>query len=633
MYAVVSKLKRGLSLNLTYRKSILLLIDIILINVASLGAIFIRTEFSIPARYFLSFQKSYIITTIAFLIIFRIFNLYKSIWRFASIEEMNNIIFASISGGGLLYILYQHILYIDFPQSYYVLFPILIVFFVGGIRFSYRAFRRAKNVYFHGLLSERKKVLIVGGGEAGSMVIQELFDNLQLMKYPVAVVDDNPSKKMAKIHGVPILGTRNDIHEIVKLKKIDEIIIAIPSAGKMEIKEMVNICKETRCKLKTIPGVFELINGQVNVKKIRDVNIEDLLGRDPIKVNLTEICKYISSEVVLVTGGGGSIGSELCRQIATFNPKQLIILDIYENSAYEIQQELIRNHKDLNLEVIIASIRDRKRMECIFEKYRPGVVFHAAAHKHVPLMQANPAEAIKNNVFGTLNVAECADKYNTKRFVLISTDKAVNPTNIMGASKRTAEMIIQSLDKKSKTEFVAVRFGNVLGSNGSVIPHFKKQIVAGGPVTVTHPDIIRYFMTIPEAVQLVIQAGSMAKGGEIFILDMGEPVKIVDLARDLIKLSGFEPDKDIKIHYSGLRPGEKLFEELLLAEEGITETKHQKIFIGKPVKFDYNELNNKLNWLREILVEERAEEVDVIMRRIVPEYKDSNDIHKTKKVG
>lgn len=632
MYAVVGRLIKGFNLNFTYRKSLLLLLDIVLINVASLGAVFLRTDFRIPEAYLYSFQKTCIVTTLVLLIIFRIFNLYKSVWRYASIEEMNNVIFASITGGGILFVLYEHIWNINFPRSYYILMPILIVFFVGGMRFSYRALRRAKNVYFNGLLSERKRVLIVGGGEAGSMVIQELFDNPQLLKYPVAVIDDNPSKNQAKIHGVPILGTRADIHNIVKAKKIEEIIIAIPSAGKTEIREIVDICKETRCKLKTIPGVFELINGQVDVKKIRDVNIEDLLGRDSVTVNLTEICKYISSEVVMVTGGGGSIGTELCRQIAKFSPKQLIILDIYENNAYEIQQELLRNYENLNLEVIIASIRDRKRMESIFKKYRPGVIFHAAAHKHVPLMEANPAEAIKNNVFGTLNVAECADKYGSKRFVLISTDKAVNPTNIMGASKRTAEMIIQSIDKKSKTEFVAVRFGNVLGSNGSVIPHFKNQIADGGPVTVTHPEIIRYFMTIPEAVQLVIQAGSMAKGGEIFILDMGEPVKIVDLARDLIRLSGFEPDKDIKIKYTGLRPGEKLYEELLLAEEGISQTRHEKIFIGKPILLDSNDLYNKLNWLREVVAQEKPDEIDKIMQGIVAEYK-KTDTHKSKKVG
>ena len=632
MYAVIVRLLKGLNLNLTYRKLLLLLLDIILINLASLGAIFLRTDFNIPEIYLDSYYKTYIITTLVLLIVFRLFNLYKSVWRYASIEEMNNVIFASITGGGILFILYEHILNINFPRSYYILMPILIVILVGGMRFSYRALRRAKNVYFNGLLSDRKKVLIVGGGEAGSMVIQELFDNPQLLKYPVAVIDDNPSKNRAKIHGVPIMGTRAEIHRIVKAKNIDEIIIAIPSASKAEIREIVNICKETRCKLKTIPGVFELINGQVDVKKIRDVDIEDLLGRDPVTVNLTEICKYISSEVVMVTGGGGSIGTELCRQIAKFSPKQLIILDIYENNAYEIQQELLRNYENLNLEVIIASIRDRKRMESIFKKYRPGVIFHAAAHKHVPLMEANPAEAIKNNVFGTLNVAECADKYGSKRFVLISTDKAVNPTNIMGASKRTAEMIIQSIDKKSKTEFVAVRFGNVLGSNGSVIPHFKNQIADGGPVTVTHPEIIRYFMTIPEAVQLVIQAGSMAKGGEIFILDMGEPVKIVDLARDLIRLSGFEPDKDIKIKYTGLRPGEKLYEELLLAEEGISQTRHEKIFIGKPILLDSNDLYNKLNWLREVVAQEKPDEIDKIMQGIVAEYKKA-DTQKSKKVG
>jgi FlaA1/EpsC-like NDP-sugar epimerase len=463
-------------------------------------------------------------------------------------------------------------------------------------------------------------VMIIGGGSAGAMVIQELLRNPQIERFPVAVIDDDPSKYKRKIHDTPVLGTRNDIQKIAEENKIDEIIIAMPSASKQEIREIVNICKQTKCKLKTLPGVYELIDGKVDIK-IRDVDIEDLLGREPISVNLNEVSGYICNEVILVTGGGGSIGSELCRQIAKFNPKKLLILDIYENNAYDVQNELLRKHKDLDLEVLIASVRDEGRIEQIFKQYRPAVVFHAAAHKHVPLMEANPTEAVKNNILGTLNVVRMADKYNAKRFVLISTDKAVNPTNIMGASKRVAEMIIQSIDKQSNTEFVAVRFGNVLGSNGSVIPLFRKQIEEGGPVTVTHPEVIRYFMTIPEAVQLVIEAGAMAEGGEIFILDMGQPVKIIDLAKDLIRLSGFEPNVDIKIEFIGLRPGEKLYEELLLAEEGITATKHEKIFIGKPVHIDIGHLTKELMALDSILISGTKEMIEPIIKKLVPSYK------------
>jgi len=420
------------------------------------------------------------------------------------------------------------------------------------------------------------------------------------------------------IHGVKILGNRDDIARIVKEKKITDIIVALPSASNCHKKEILNICKNTGCRVKTLPGVYQIIDGKVDINQIRDVQIEDLLGRDTIKLNIEGIEKYIKNQVVLVTGGGGSIGSELSRQIASYNPRKLILLDIYENGVYDLQQELLRKHRDLSLEVLIASVRDRARLEYIFKTNSPDIVFHAAAHKHVPLMESSPTEAIKNNVFGTLNVAELSDRYNVKKFVLISTDKAVNPTNIMGATKRIAEMIVQALARHSRTEFVAVRFGNVLGSNGSVIPLFKKQIAEGGPVTVTHPDIIRYFMTIPEAVQLVLQAGSMARGGEIFVLDMGEPVRIVDLARDLIRLSGFEPDVDIRIEFSGLRPGEKLYEELLMAEEGLQNTTHEKIFVAQPLFVDLKKLHQEIADLQSIVVNNA--DLETALTQIVPTY-------------
>jgi FlaA1/EpsC-like NDP-sugar epimerase len=417
------------------------------------------------------------------------------------------------------------------------------------------------------------------------------------------------------------VGTTTDIAKMAKSYKVDEIIISIPSADRQEIKRIVEECKHAKCSLKTLPGVYELIDGTVSIKKIRDVDIEDLLGREPVRIDIKEIADYIEDRTVMVTGGGGSIGSELCRQLAKFHVRRLIILDIYENNAYDIQNELKRNYKTLNLEVVIASVRDRKRVEEVFKKYRPEVVFHAAAHKHVPLMESNAVEAVKNNVFGTLNVAEMANKYGAHKFVLISTDKAVNPTNIMGATKRLCEMIIQSIDKVSNTEYVAVRFGNVLGSNGSVIPLFKKQILAGGPVTVTDPEIIRYFMTIPEAVQLVMQSGAIANGGEIFVLDMGDPVKIDTLARDLIKLSGFEPDVDIRIAYTGLRPGEKLYEELLMAEEGLMSSRKDKIYVTKPMSFEYEAVRKDLDNLKNsINFNSSYENVKSLLMKMVPTY-------------
>ena len=478
-----------------------------------------------------------------------------------------------------------------------------------------------KNIKLATKNTDISRVLIIGAGCAGEMVVKELEKNPQLNKKAVAIIDDDITRIGDQVSGVDIVGTRNSILKIVKLYKIDEIIFSIANISKKGKKEIIDICKNTNCKIKTIPGIYEIIDGKVDIKQVRDVDIEDLLGREPIEVDFNLMGSYIQDSTILVTGAGGSIGSELCRQIANIRPKKLIMLDNYENNLYSIQQELIRKYGDsIKMIAVVASIREQKRIEKIFDKYRPEVVFHAAAHKHVPLMENSPGEAIKNNIFGTLNVAMLSSKYNVKRFLLISTDKAVNPTNVMGATKRAAEMIIQSLNEESKTEFVAVRFGNVLGSNGSVIPLFKKQIEEGGPVTVTHPKIIRYFMTIEEAVGLVIQAGGMAKGGEIFVLDMGEPVKILDLAKNLIRLSGFEPDVDIKIVFTGLRPGEKLYEELLMSEEGLLDTKHKKIFIGRPIDFDKNDLQKYLIELRNIVLEEEDELMEQAMKNLVPTF-------------
>ena len=435
----------------------------------------------------------------------------------------------------------------------------------------------------------------------------------------VCFVDDDLNKKGKYLNGVPIAGSREDIPGLAREYRVDEIYVALPSAPAKERKKIIEICRETDCRIKVLPGIYQLLNGEVSVAKLREVQIEDLLGRDPIRVNLDEIMGYVQDKVILVTGGGGSIGSELCRQIAGHKPRQLIVFDVYENNAYDLQQELERTFPDLNLTVLIGSVRNTHRIETVFETYRPDIVYHAAAHKHVPLMENSPNEAIKNNVFGTYKTARAAGRYGAKRFVLISTDKAVNPTNIMGASKRMCEMVVQMMDRRYKTEFVAVRFGNVLGSNGSVIPLFRKQIAEGGPVTVTHPDIIRYFMTIPEAVSLVLQAGAYAKGGEIFVLNMGEPVRILDLAKNLIRLSGYVPNEDIMIEFTGLRPGEKLYEEMLMDEEGMQDTPNKLIHIGKPIEFDEEEFQKQLDELYEIANQD-SDHIKEAVQRIVPTY-------------
>ncbi len=604
------------------RKVLLLVSDVVLVNLCIYVALIFRFDGDIPKQFMDIFLDTAIYLTAIKIIIYYLFGLYRSLWRYASIDEMLQLAFA-IAIEGILSFLFGQFLNVRLPRTVYAITCVLTFLALGGVRLSYRISRRVKNIVISDK-SSLTRVMVIGAGEAGSMVIRELQKHTELKSLPIVVIDDDAKKLRARINGIPIVGGRSQIKKAAEEYDIDEIIVALPSVPSNELRDILKICKETRCKLKTLPGVYEIINEDVSIKNIRDVNIEDLLGREEVKLDIKEISSYIKNETVLVTGGGGSIGSELCRQIARFHPKKLIVLDIYENNAYDLQQELSRSFKSkLNMEVVIASVRDKSRLEQVFSNYKPGVVFHAAAHKHVPLMEVNPAEAIKNNVLGTLNAVQCADKYNVRKFVLISTDKAVNPTNVMGATKRVAEMIIQTMDKQSQTEYAAVRFGNVLGSNGSVIPLFKKQIEVSGPVTVTHPEITRYFMTIPEAARLVIQAGAMAKGGEIFILDMGESVKILDLAKDLIKLSGFEPDVDIKIEFTGLRPGEKLYEELLLAEEGVEGTRHKSIFIGKPLELDYDELMKKIKELEYNLDSHKG--IKECLSSIVSNYNVVND--------
>lgn len=593
----------------------LVIYDIFAVNVSYLAALFFRFDMhisSIPPEYLHAFIKFAPIYTIFSLFVFHILRLYNSLWQFASFDELNRIIISSIFTT-FFQAAFMTILMIQMPISYYVFGAFLQFAMIVGIRFSYRYIKLERNRRYNNQAAVHN-VMIIGAGAAGKTILREMRNSQGMSGKACCVIDDNPNKWDRTMEGVPVVGGRDSIMNAVKTYNIDRIMFAIPSASTEDKRDILNICKETKCELKSLPGIYQLANGEVSLSKMKAVNVEDLLGRDPIKVDMAEVFRQLTGKTILVTGGGGSIGSELCRQIAAHNPKQLIIFDIYENNAYAIQQELVRKYGDkLNLVTLIGSVRDSRRLDMIFDKYRPDIVYHAAAHKHVPLMEASPNEAIKNNVIGTYKTAYMALKYGVEKFVLISTDKAVNPTNIMGASKRLCEMVIQSMErisendnfdslpllhdhkkdglkeekpKATKTKFVAVRFGNVLGSNGSVIPLFKKQIAEGGPVTVTHPDIIRYFMTISEAVSLVLQAGTYAKGGEIFVLDMGSPVKIDTLARNLIKLSGHEPNVDIPIVYTGLRSGEKLYEEKLMKEEGLKKTKNELIFIGQPIPFD-----------------------------------------------
>ena len=638
----------------------LVIYDIIAVNAAHFLALWFRFDCMysrIPQEYFFSYLKFFPWYTIFCVFIFWALRLYKSVWRFASYSELMRVVIATaitfvFQVAGMTLVVGK------MPASYYI-FGIIIQFvLVVGIRFSYRFIllersRREKSEG-EGMMH---RVMLIGAGAAGQMILRDVMRAYETKAKVCCIIDDTPNKWGRYIEGVPIVGGRDDILINAEKYKIDQIFLAIPSASAQERRDILNICKETRCEMKILPGMYQLVNGEVSVNKMKDVAVEDLLGREPIKVNMEEIFQYLSGKTILVTGGGGSIGSELCRQIAGHGPKQLIIFDVYENNAYDIEQELKSRYPNLNLVVLIGSVRDSRRINSVFVAYKPDIVYHAAAHKHVPLMETSPCEAIKNNVMGTYKTAYAALKNGCQRFVLISTDKAVNPTNIMGASKRLCEMVIQSMDmiskkgredllpllgshyedseeletgcasegragaieKNGRTEFVAVRFGNVLGSNGSVIPLFKKQIAKGGPVTVTHPDIIRYFMTIPEAVSLVLQAGTYAKGGEIFVLDMGAPVKIDTLARNLIKLSGYKPDVDIKIEYTGLRPGEKLYEEKLMAEEGLTKTENELIHIGKPIPFDIEKFLGQL----EVLAENsygNSPNICGLVEEIVPTY-------------
>lgn len=600
----------------------LVLLDIMSIIVAAFAALYIRFDFSftaIPIQYLRMFEEIIPYNIAISLLFFVVWKLYKSVWRYASATELVNIVFATTCAA-IAQVVLCYAMHLYMPRSYYVIYWFLLSVLICGIRFSYRILRIV-NMKRTSLTEKNtsKNVMLIGAGAAANAILKEIEVSQYINLRVKCIIDDHEGCHGKLLRGVPIVGGRDKIQDAVTQYGIDEIIYAIPSSSTKTKKEILDICKETGCKLLTLPGMYQLINGDVSVAKLKEVEIEDLLGREPIQINIDEVLGYVSGKVVLVTGGGGSIGSELCRQIAGHNPKQLIIVDIYENNAYEIQQELIRKYPELDLVVLIASVRNTKRINSIFEKYRPNIVYHAAAHKHVPLMENSPNEAIKNNVMGTYKTAMAADKYGVEKFVLISTDKAVNPTNIMGASKRICEMIVQMMNQQSTTNFVAVRFGNVLGSNGSVIPLFKQQISEGGPVTVTDPNIIRYFMTIPEAVSLVLQAGAYAKGGEIFVLDMGEPVKILDLATNLIKLSGYRPGEDIEIKFTGLRPGEKMYEELLMKEEGLKKTANKMIFIGKPIEFDAEQLKCQLEKL-ETDANSEAADIRADVKEIVPTY-------------
>ncbi len=612
------------------RTMILMLIDAMLINLAAFGSFYLRLE-SFGEGAFLEYYHTYYVTaviaTILYILVFHVFGLYNRLWQYASTGELLSIVYAvTVGTGGTVAVVYIYglmnaatLTYIRMPNTAAILLWLSMIFLIGGSRFIWRILQ--ENTYDRHVPGSQKQVLIIGAGDAGVFAARELKNRNYRDGRPVGFIDDDPAKQKLQIRGIPVLGTRTDIMQVVKGHNIDEVIIAMPSASGDSVREIVEICEKSGVVLKIMPGVYDIISGDINVNPIRQIQVEDLLGRDPVCVDLEEVAGYVAGETVFITGAGGSIGSEICRQIARFNPGKMVLLGHGENSIFGIEQELRSEHPGIDYITEILDIKDRQKVNLIFERYKPGVVFHAAAHKHVPLMERNPEEALKNNVIGSQNLAEAADKVRVKTFVSISTDKAVNPTSVMGATKRTVEMLIQSLDRGSQTKFVAVRFGNVLGSSGSVIPTFKRQIASGGPVTVTHPDMVRYFMTIPEAAQLVIQAGAMADGGEIFILDMGKPVKIVDLAKDLIRLSGFEPDVDIKIQFTGIRPGEKLFEELLTAEEGITSTKHSRIFVAKPNVIDVKLLEELTHIVRERGSYLTRDEVIELLQTVIPTFR------------
>ena len=602
------------------RIAFLIALDIVLINAASVLALLTLENYEwnrMMGRVYMGYLIRYsIISTVGTILVFIPFKLYNSLWEFASIDELMHVVVACALVSLIKFIFNQIEATHLFPVSYPLLSGILMIAFVGVSRLGYRMLRSVLNPVAN---PTKVRTLLVGGGRAGAMALREFQTSEKSVNQVLCIVDDDYSKRGNYLRGVKIMGNRGDIKALVDKYKIDEIVLAIPTASGKDRRDILQICQQTKCRLKTLPAIFQLANGDVVLQKMRDVDVLDLLGRDSVKVDLSEISGYLSGKTVLVTGGGGSIGSELCRQIAKYQPARLIIFEIYENNAYDIQQELLRKIPDLDLKVIIGSVRDKTRVDDVFNTYHPDIVFHAAAHKHVPLMEDSPNEAIKNNVFGTWNVATASDRFHAERFVLISTDKAVNPTNIMGASKRLCEMIVQIMSTRSETIYSAVRFGNVLGSNGSVIPLFKKQIAEGGPVTVTHKDIIRYFMTIPEAVSLVLQAGALARLGEIFVLDMGEPVRIDDLARNMIRLSGFEPDVDIEIKYTGLRPGEKLYEEMLMKEEGLRTTQNELIHIGKPLEIDEEKFRDHLKILAQA-AQNNSDEIFDLVSDVVKTY-------------
>ena len=598
---------------------LLMIYDFMAVAVSYFAALWVRFDCkfsSIETIYLHTYYKSILFYAAFCVIVFWFMRLYKSIWRFASYSELMRVTAATLISS-IVYAVTLTGFVLRMPISYFIIGMVCQFITTLGIRFSYRFIlllrgRANKN-------ENEKKVMLIGAGAAGQLIFRDIKNAKETNEIVACFIDDNPNKWGRYIDNVPVFGGRDRIMEAVEKFNIDKIYMAIPSAKPEEKRDILSICSETSCELMNLPGMYQLYTGEVSVSRMKKVQIEDLLGRDPVHLDNKNINSLIKNKTVLVTGGGGSIGSELCRQIVKYDPKRLVILDIYENNLYDIEMELRAEYPKLNLEAIVASVRDKARLNNVFETYKPEIVFHAAAHKHVPLMEKSPLEAIHNNVFGTYNVVNCADEYGVEKFVLISTDKAVNPTNIMGASKRVCEMIVQAKNKVSKTEYVAVRFGNVLGSNGSVIPLFKKQIERGGPVTVTHKDITRFFMTIPEAVQLILQAVTYAKGGEIFVLDMGEPVKIVDLATNLIKLSGYKPGEDIEIKFTGLRPGEKMYEELLMSEEGLKKTANKMIYIGKPIEFDDEVFQKQLDKIYKDAYDE-TDRIREDIKEIVPTY-------------
>ena len=596
-----------------------LFLDTLIVLISMGGALWVRMDFQfggIDTVFLHSVENYGGINLICTLLLFRIFRLYNSLWRFAGMAELKNIIYA-VTSSTVLQTIGMYLLHWRVPRSYPVLYLLLLFFLTGFSRFIWRVIPE------RGQENEQKTdvhTMVVGAGKAGNLLLKELTDSSHLNRKVVCIVDDDTAKVGTYMHGVPVAGTVEQIPMLAERYDIKEIIVAIPSASGVEKKRILEYCsRATGCSVLTLPGIYQIINGDIHVSMLRKIEINDLLGRELVNLRMETIMRYVKGKTVLVTGGGGSIGSEICRQIAGYEPRQLIILDIYENNAYDIRGELLYQHPNLNLQVLIGSVRNEKRIDTIFSTYHPELVFHAAAHKHVPLMEDSPNEAIKNNVLGTWNVAKAADKYHAKKMVLISTDKAVRPTNIMGASKRVCELIVQSFAQTSKTEYAAVRFGNVLGSNGSVVPLFQKQIAHGGPVTVTHPDIIRYFMTIPEAVNLVLQCGALAEGGEMFILDMGEPVKILDLAENMIRLSGLEPGKDIPITFTGLRPGEKLYEELLISLDNLKTTENKQIFVAQPTPVDAERIRQFVHTLVQEAFAE-SEHIREEVQRLVPEY-------------